>query len=149
MSKNSSATKTAGKIFAAVTVIILIAVLAVTWFINGQTVAIEKYYNAVASGDLKTLKAISDEYRDYDDAQSDAFKQQQREYFESLPQFADLEKTDIISSQTEVVYHKLNNNIWECEVDVDYYCSGMSISERQHVSLRFDGGKWLIESVSE
>ena len=54
MSKNS-ASKTIGKIVSLIILIILLGVIAVTWFIGGQTKAIEKYCAAFASGDLKSM----------------------------------------------------------------------------------------------
>ena len=42
MSKNS-ASKTIGKIVSLIILILLLGVIAVTWFIGGQTKAIEKY----------------------------------------------------------------------------------------------------------
>lgn len=103
MSKNS-ASKTIGKIVSLIILILLLGVIAVTWFIGGQTKAIEKYCAAFASGDLKSMNKVTDIYSDQTDDKS--FKQQQKDHFRSLPQFEELEDTDVISSDVDVKYHK-------------------------------------------
>lgn len=109
MSKNS-ASKTIGKIVSLIILILLLGVIAVTWFIGGQTKAIEKYCAAFASGDLKSMNKVTDIYSDQTDDKS--FKQQQKDHFRSLPQFEELEDTDVISSDVDVKYHKKSRRLY-------------------------------------
>ena len=69
MSKNS-ASKTIGKIVSLIILILLLGIIAVTWFIGGQTKAIEKYCAAFASGDLKSMNKVTDIYSDQTDDKS-------------------------------------------------------------------------------
>ena len=136
MSKNS-ASKTIGKIVSLIILILLLGVIAVTWFIGGQTKAIEKYCAAFASGDLKSMNKVTDIYSD------------QTDHFRSLPQFEELEDTDVISSDVDVKYHKKAADFtqWECMTKADYFSQGMSISQDITFTLKFEGGKWKIISA--
>lgn len=146
MSKNS-ASKAIGKIVSLIILILLLGVIAVTWFIGGQTKAIEKYCAAFASGDLKSMNKVTDIYSDQTDDKS--FKQQQKDHFRSLPQFEELEDTDVISSDVDVKYHKKAADFtqWECMTKADYFSQGMSISQDITFTLKFEGGKWKIISA--
>ena len=146
MSKNS-ASKTIVKIVSLIILILLLAVIVVTQYIGGQTKAIEKYCAAFAAGDLKSMNKVTDIYSD--SADDKAFKQQQKDYFRALPQFADLEDTDVITSDTDVKYHKKTDDLttWECLTKADYFSQGMSISRDITFTLKFEGGKWKIISA--
>ena len=145
MSKNNIS-KTAGKAVSLIMIILFAAVFAASWFIGGQTKAIEKYCAAFASGDAKAMSKI---IRGYDSPDEQAYKTQQREYFKSLPQFSDLEETDIISSDVDIIYHKRINglNDWQCSAEADYFCEGMSVTEHLSFDMRFTNGKWTIINV--
>lgn len=145
MNKNGIS-KTIGKAVSAVIIIVFAAVFAAYCFIGGQTKAVEKYCAAFASGDAKTLAKV---LRDYQSPDTDTYKEQQREYFRSLPQFSDLDDTDIISSDVDIIYHKRINglNDWQCAAKADYFCDGMSMTENLYFDMRFSGGKWIIINV--
>lgn len=145
MSKKSMS-KTIGKVISIIMIVLFAAVFAASWFIGGQTKAIEKYCAAFASGDTKTMSKI---IRGYDSPDAQAYKTQQREYFKAFPQFSDLEDTDIISSDVDIIYHKRISglNDWQCSAEADYFCEGMSVTERLNFDMRFTNGKWIIINV--
>ena len=106
----------------------------------------EKYH----SWDLVKIDGdwyITDIYSDQTDDKS--FKQQQKDHFRSLPQFEELEDTDVISSDVDVKYHKKAADFtqWECMTKADYFSQGMSISQDITFTLKFEGGKWKIISA--
>lgn len=151
MSKKSSGTKTAGKIFAVFTGILLITVLFVSWFIGGQTRTAEKFCAALGSGDLKSYERLFDpaayeEYAGELTLDKSEFRELCLDRFRNYRAFAELESADIVSSNVKITEHKMRGGIdnWECTADVDFYCSGMSISETMVFYMRFQGGKWLI-----
>lgn len=143
-----SRNKFAGKIFVGLTVIILAIAAAVSAFINGQTKACKKYFSAMASGDLTVLSKAMENTEGY--GTKDAFSQTRKAYFRSLPQFAELSDTDIVSANVKVKNHIMleNPDLWKCTAEVDYYSNGSSISETNIVSLYYKGGKWFISDVS-
>lgn len=145
MSKNPSGTKTAGKIFAAFSVVLLIAVLAASWFIGGQKRAAEKYFGAIASGSLSDFNKAADHVSDIS---KDDFKAYCRAEFVSMPEFSELSETDIIGSKVNISECRMNGSInsWICTADVDYYSSGMSVSyENISFPVNFSGGKWTVD----
>lgn len=148
MSKSSNGTKRAGKLLAAVTILILAAVLVGYWYINGQTRTIEKFCAAAASGNYDELDKLSST------AMGSALSENQPEnynYFKSLPEFSELDSANIIGSTADVTAHKLAGKLtsWECVSDVDFYCNGKSVSYTDVLfELTFSGGKWKIVSVN-
>lgn len=147
MSKNPSGTKTAGKIFAAFSIVLLTAVLAASWFIGGQKRAAQKYFGAVASGSLSDMsKAAAPEYMS--GISKDDFKAYCRAAFSSMPEFSELTETDIIGSKVKISECRMNGGLgsWICTADVDYYSSGMSVSyESISFPVNFSGGKWTVD----
>lgn len=147
MSKNSSASKKAGKIFAAFTVVILAAALAAAWFIGGQKRAAEKYFAAVASGNFKDMdKVITPLYLDGFD--SDSFKAESRSAFEAMPQFSELESTDMITSRVRISESRMTDSFdrWLCTADVDFFSHGKSVTYKDlSFSVNFSGGKWTVD----
>ncbi len=147
MIKNSSSTKIMGKLFAALTLLLLAAVTAMSWYIGGQNRAIEKYCAAVASGSYKDLAktAVTDELESMD-ITSEKFKAASRSYFKELPEFSELGETDIISSKVEINEHIMDSSVtqWICMADIDFYCNGMSISYPAKFKLSFSNGKWIV-----
>lgn len=149
MSKGQSGTKTAGKIFAAICIILLIAVLSASWFIGGQTRAVQKYFTARASGsysDYVSLLIGSD----YDECAADEYKSESRAFFTSLAQFEKLEENDTIGTNVKVKEHRINGaaDKWICTADIDFYSNGMSVSFKDvEVSLLFSGGKWYFRGT--
>ena len=93
------------------------------------------------------MNKVTDIYSDQTDDKS--FKQQQKDHFRSLPQFEELEDTDVISSDVDVKYHKKAADFtqWECMTKADYFSQGMSISQDITFTLKFEGGKWKIISA--
>lgn len=147
MSKTSR-NKFAGKIFVGLTVIILAMAVAVSAFINGQTKACKKYFSAMASGDLTVLSKALESTESF--GSRDDFSQTRKAYFRSLPEFAELSDTDIVSANVNVKNHIMldSPDRWKCTAEVDYYSNGSSISETNIVSLYYKGGKWFISDVS-
>lgn len=148
MSKKSSATKTAGKIFAAVTVILLMIVFASSVYVGGMKRTAEKFCASFASGSYsdyeKVILPVVDVHYDYTD---NNFKENTRTAFEHLPEFSELEETDIISSKMKIRECRMDGSYdqWSCTADVDYFCSGMSVSYKNvKIELSFSQGKWRV-----
>ena len=147
MSKNSSGTKIMGKLFAVLTLILLAAAAAMSWYISGQNRAVEKYCAAVASGSYKDFEktAVTAEL-DALGISAENFKNASRAYFEGLPEFSELGETDIINSKVRINEHTMETSFsqWICTADIDFYCSGMSVSYPAKFRLSFANGKWIV-----
>ena len=147
MNKTTASHKTAGKIFAAFTILILLAVLALSWYIGGQKRAAEKYFASIASGNYKDMsKVITPAYLDGFD--TDSFREECRSGFEKMPVFSDLDTGNIISSRVKITESRMNGDpgSWICTADVDFYSDGKVISfDDLGLYLDFSGGKWLID----
>lgn len=151
MKEKSSATKILGKIFAAVCAVLLIAAFAASWYIGGQDKAIEKYCAAVTSGDLKKYTQVMNPDSSASSEESAEFKQKYRDAFTSLPQFSELEDTDIIGSEVKIKEHRYDSQSgnWMCTADIDFFSSGNSITKEDLVfTLDYSGG-WKIISLPD
>lgn len=145
------ARKRAGKIFAVFTAMALICGAAVYWYVGGQTRTAEKFFSAVASGNYKNYEqALSRQYEENSRSLETDFKDGCRGYFTSLPQFADMSETDIISSKIRIRERAAGGDItkWRLIIDADFFSSGKSVSyDGLVVSMEFEGGKWRIYHI--
>lgn len=149
MCKNHSGTKTAGKIFAGLCIILLIAVLAAAWFIGGQTRAVQKYFTARASGSYSDYVSLL-KSSEYNKNAAEEYETENRAFFTSLPQFEKLEENDNIGTSVKIKEHRMNGSAgeWICTADIDFYSEGMSVSFRDvNVELLFSGGKWYFRGT--
>ena len=146
MNKNSRAAKALGKLLAVISGIILLAVLLAAWFIGGQTRAVNKYFASRASGNYKEYAALLPEGSgENKPGKADEYSAQCKSFFRGLPEFEALSETDVISSKIKVNEHRMNGSWtkWTCTADVDFYCSGSSISYKDvKVDLSFSSGRW-------
>lgn len=146
------ARKKAGKIFTVFTAIVLICGAAVYWYVGGQTRTAEKFFSAVASGNYKNYEQATAPpgIEENSFALNSEFRDSCRGYFTSLPQFADISETDIISSKIRIRERAVDGNIteWRLTVDADFFSSGKSVSyDGLDVYMIFDGGKWRIYHI--
>lgn len=142
MNKASKGTKTAGKIFAAITLILLIVVAAASWYIGGQTKAIEKLCTAIASADYKDFSKIYS---------SEKFVVTEEDFMTSVGElcnFPEKGAADVISSDVKINYHRYSDGKWLCSADIDFYCSGSNIDCDDTVfEMTFSGGRWTVEGI--
>ena len=150
MSKTESGAKKAGKALTAFVILILIAVLAVTKFIGGQNTAAEKYCAVIASANFKEyVKTVPSDDVYAGGSESD-FKAACQSGLRGLPEFSELEQTDNLSANVRITEHKMNGSLteWICTADIDFYCSGSSVSyDGVSIAMSFSGGKWIIIST--
>ncbi|MGN1101105.1 MAG: hypothetical protein ACI4RG_02870 [Huintestinicola sp.] len=150
MSKTQSGAKIAGKALTAFVILILIAVFAVSEFIGGQDTAALKYCSAVASANFKEyVKTVSPGDIYASGSESD-FKAACTSGLRGLPEFSKLEENDILSANVKITEHKMNGSLteWICTADIDFFCSGNSVSfDGVSITMSFSGGKWIIKST--
>lgn len=145
-----TAGKRLGKIFALLAAVLLLCAALAYWFIGGQTRAAEKYFSAIASGNYKNFEQVTYPYEENSFALMDDFKRECRYYFASLPEFADLSETDVITSKVRIRERRMDGSIdrWVLTADVDFFSGGDSVSyDGLAVTMVFDGGKWRITGV--
>lgn len=145
-----TAGKRLGKIFALLAAVLLLCAALAYWFIGGQTRAAEKYFSAIASGNYKNFEQVTSPYEENSFALMDDFKRECRYYFTSLPEFADLSETDVITSKVRIRERRMDGSIdrWLLTADVDFFSGGDSVSyDGLAVTMVFDGGKWRITGV--
>lgn len=148
MNINSSASKALGKLLAVISGIILLAVIIAAWFIGGQTRAVNKCFAAMASGNYKEYIALLPSgHQEYHQHEAADYSDQCKSFFRGLPEFEALSETDVISSKIKINEHRMNGSWteWTCTADVDFYCSGSSVSYKDvKVDLSFSSGRWYI-----
>ena len=150
MSKTQSGAKIAGKALTAFVILILIAVFSVSKFISSQDTAALKYCSAVASANFKEyVKTVSPGDIYASGSESD-FKAACTSGLRGLPEFSELEENDILSANVKITEHKMNGSLteWICTADIDFFCSGSSVSfDDVSIAMSFSGGKWIINST--
>lgn len=140
MNEVSKSRKIAGEIFAIITILLLIAIFAVSIFIGGQKKAIEKICTSIAADDYKAFSNL------YISPDEEAFAGMVKKYCDGLME----DSTDIIGSDVMIDYHKYSSsdNIWSCSADIDFYCSGKNYDFDDVIfELRYNNGKWYIVSI--
>lgn len=150
MSKTNSGAKKAGKALTVFVILILIAVLAVSKFIGGQDTAALKYCSAVASANFKEYVKTVPSDDTFAGGSESEFKAACQSGLRGLSEFSELEETDNLSANVRITEHKMNGSFtdWICTADIDFFCSGKSISyDGVSVAMRFSGGKWVILST--
>lgn len=141
MNQVSKSGKIAGKIFAALTFLLLAAVFAASIYIGGQKKAVEKLCTAIAADDYKAFSGLYDS-----PASEEFFSSIVSTYCSGLAESS----TDIIGTDVEINQHSFSpeENKWICSADIDFYCSGKN-SDFDNVifELALKNGKWYIISI--
>ncbi|MGN0664937.1 MAG: hypothetical protein ACI4KF_00270 [Huintestinicola sp.] len=142
----SKGSKTAGKIFFILTLILFIGMLCASWYIGGQDKAMKKYFSACTSGDLKAyLTVTGGDASSASQAEKDSFKSKCRETFRSYPEFAELKDTDMISYAFDVKERApASLTEWSCSIKISFFSEDMSITEESDIRLIFLKGRWII-----
>lgn len=149
MSK-ADAGKRMGKIFALLAAILLLCAALAYWYVGGQTRSAEKFFSAVASGNYKNYEQVLSPYEENSLALAEDFKSGCRNYFASLPEFADLSETDVIACKVRIRERHMDGSIgrWVLTADVDFFSGGDSVSyDGLAVTMEYDSGKWRITGI--
>ena len=139
-------TKKAGKVLAGFALLISAVTVAASWYIGGQTRAVEKYCASLASGNLGDYQSVTDDMQ-YTDR--DIFKAEMRDVLNKNGNFPGLEQNDVIGSDTDVKEHIfISPDTWTCVADIEYFCKDMSLSCTEEFTVVFRGGKWIIADTA-
>ncbi len=134
--------KTAGKIITALTVLMLIVCTAASWYIGGQTRAVQKYCASIASGNLTDYTAVTGNNSFSD---KDEFKTAMRNRLNADGSFADLEENGNIGATARVQGHDIITlDKWQCETKVSYYSGDMTLCFDKDYTVVFKSGKWYV-----
>ncbi|MCM1577377.1 MAG: hypothetical protein NC078_01085 [Ruminococcus sp.] len=135
-----------GKIFAVLAALVLLCCAVVYRYVGGQTRTAEKFFSAAASGNYKNYVQSADSSVTEKNGVNDLFRDGCKAYFESLPEFAEMGETDIISSKIKIKERSpISLTEWRLTVDADFFSSGKSVSyDGMRVTMKYEGGKWVI-----
>ena len=135
-------TKKAGKALAGLVLLFTAVTGGASWYLGGQTRAVEKYCASLASGNLGDYQSVTEDTSFTD---RDVFKTDMRQVLNKSGNFSDLEENDVIGSDTDVREHIcITPEQWICTADIEYFCKDMSLTCTEKFTMVFRNGRWII-----